>query len=193
MTEESITPGEATASPDYTAGDRNQPTFALAEETTKARLLLDALKSAGHLDDDDLILDMIEGETDALEAVSKVIRWMNEQAAMAVAVKAQVDDLSARAKRYTERTNSARLALFRFMDLTGQKTLVRPEATLSIRAGKVGVELMPTLDVDKLPDEFVTITRAPNKTAIKEALDANREVDGAKLTNGAPSLNVRVR
>lgn len=162
-------------------------------EASKAKVLASALRSQGFLDDEDLIADSIEGETDALEAVSAVLRWKAEQDAMAVALKAQEGDLQARRRRFEERGAGARLAIAAFMDQCGLTKLERPEATLSLRQGAPAVVKAPTFSADDLPDDLVRLKREPDAAAIKSALEAGREVPGAMLSNGAPILTVRVR
>ena len=65
-----------------TGPDMNDPRFAsdttLANERLKVAALLAMLEPQGFGEDDHLILDAIEGETDAMEAVSKVLRLLGE-------------------------------------------------------------------------------------------------------------------
>jgi hypothetical protein len=55
----------------------------LASHLTQAKALADYLREQGFLDDEDLIADTIEGETDAMEAVSRLLRWLAERGANA--------------------------------------------------------------------------------------------------------------
>ncbi len=162
-------------------------------ESSKAKVLAAALRAQGFLDDEDLIADTIEGETDALEAVSAVLRWKAEQDAMALALKTHEGDLVARRRRFEERSTGARVAIAAFMDQCGLTKLERPEATLSLRQGNQAVVRSPDFSADVLPDDLVRTKREPDAAAIKAALEAGREVPGAVLSNGAPVLTVRVR
>lgn len=169
------------------------PAYALHVEGSKARVLAANLRAHGFVDDDDLIADSIEGETDAMEAVSKLLRWKAEQDAIAAAIKAQESDLAARRKRYEERGQGARMAIAAFMDQVGLNKIERPEATLSLRQGGVSVVKAPDFSADALPDDLVKIKREADAAALKAALEAGREVPGACLSNGATVLTVRVR
>ena len=99
--------------------DTNDPRFdrgtRLEDERQKVARLLAELEAQGFGDDDQLLLDAIEGETDAMEAVSKLLRHIGESEALAASVKAYEGDLAARRKRYEERVKSARTAILNFM------------------------------------------------------------------------------
>jgi len=142
-------------------------------------------------DDEQAFLDTLDGEADTSEAARAVVRWMMEQDAQAEAMKSLADTYHARSKVFTDRKAGARNALFHFMEYLGVKTMPLPEATLSVRNGVAG--LVGESDPADLPDDLVRVKREPDKTAIKAALEAGREVPGYSLSNGSPSLSVRVR
>ena len=165
----------------------------LDRHTLTAKSLADHLRERGFADDEDLIADAIEGETDAMEAVSRLLRWMNERQASAQSLKALEADYAARRKRFEEAIKSARGALARFMDETGLTKIERPEATLSMRQGSPTVIYPADLDPETLPEQFRRWTCEADKAAIKEAMLAGEEVPGLTLSNGETSLTVRVK
>jgi hypothetical protein len=165
----------------------------LDRHTITAKGLADALREGGFADDEDLILDTLEGETDAMEAVSRLLRWMNERQATAQSLKTLEADYAARRKRYEEAVKSARGALARFMDETGLTKIERPEATLSMRQGSPSVIYPVDLDPETLPEKFRRWTCEADKAAIKEAMMAGEDVPGLVLSNGGTSLAVRVK
>ena len=165
----------------------------LDRHTLTAKSLADHLRERGFADDEDLIADAIEGETDAMEAVSRLLRWMNERQASAQSLKALEADYAARRKRFEEAIKSARGALARFMDETGLTKIERPEATLSMRQGSPTVIYPADLDPETLPEQFRRWTCDADKAAIKEAMLAGEEVPGLTLSNGETSLTVRVK
>ncbi len=142
-------------------------------------------------DDDTAFIDTLDGESDAVEAARRVVRWLHEQGAQSVACKGLAETYRARASVFDERTERARLALFHFLSEMGLKSMPLPEATLSIIAGRAKVEGEP--DVDLLPDRLVRVKREPVKAAIKAALEAGEIVRGCSLSNNPPTLMVRVR
>jgi hypothetical protein len=162
----------------------------LHDLTFTTRDLVDRLRTLCG-DDEEAFLDTLDGEADTTEAARRVLRWANEQEAQAEAMKGLADTYSARAKVLMGRKDGARQALFHFLEYLGVRTMPLPEGTLSIRAGTIG--LTGDADVDELPDDLVRVKREPDKAAIKKALEAGRFVPGYSLSNGAPSLSVRVK
>lgn len=142
-------------------------------------------------DDEQAFLDSLDGEADTTDAARRVVRWMVEQDAQAQAMNGLAATYAARSKVFEARYDGARRALFHFMEYLGVRGLPLPEATLSIRAGTVS--LSGESDPATLPDDLVRIRREADKTAIKKALEAGRVVEGYSLSNGGPSLSVRVR
>lgn len=142
-------------------------------------------------EDEQAFVDTLDGETEAVEAARRVVRWIAEQQAQEGACNGLAATYKARASMFSERQERARLALFHFLSEMGQKSMPLPEATLSIVAGRVKVEGEP--DVDTLPDRLVRVKREADKAAIKAALEAGEAVPGCSLSNNAPTLMIRVR
>jgi len=165
----------------------------LTDERHKVAALVAMLEAQGFTGDDELILDAIEGETNAMEAVSKVLRRLGEDEARSEALKAYEGDLAGRRRRYDERVKFARLTLLNFMQEFGLKKIERPEATLSFSLGGQRISYAPDMDPKKLPEAFQRVTVDADKAAIKDAMEADRtlELPGVFWTNGGASLTVR--
>lgn len=142
-------------------------------------------------DDDQAFLDTLEGETEAVDAARRVVRWINEQSANATACKELASVYGAREKAFADRIGRARAGLLNFMQEIGVRSLPLPEATLSIAAGRTSVAGEP--DASSLPDELVRIKREPDKTAIKAALERGETVPGCTLSNSPPTLTIRIK
>lgn len=142
-------------------------------------------------DDDQAFIDTLEGETEAVEAARRVVRWLHEQGAQQTACCGLANTYRARASVFEERVERARTALFHFLTEMGLKSMPLPEATLSVVAGRVAV--VGEGDPETLPDRFVRVKREANRSAIKTALEAGEAVEGFSLSNNAPTLMVRVR
>lgn len=164
----------------------------LDRHTIGAKALADMLRERG-FDDEDLILDTLEGESEALEAVSRLLRWMNERGAIAASLKALEADYAARRKRHEEAVKTARGALAQFMDAIGVRKLERPEATISLTERGPSVIYPADLNAEALPEQFRRWTCEPDKAAIREAMLAGEAVLGLTLSNGETSLTVRVK
>ena len=177
------------------APDMNDPRFSrdlsIDGERHKVAALLALLEQQGFGDDDEIILTAIEGETDAMEAVSQVLRLIAEDEARSAALSGLEDQYAARRKRYDERAKFGRLALAKFMSDFGLKNVVRPEATLTLSAGKQSVGYAADFDAEKLPEDCRKVSTSPIAAKIKERLDAGETLPGCFLTNGSTTLTVR--
>lgn len=168
------------------------PTYSLERQAAGVKALADAMRPAIG-DDDDALADLIEGETDALEAASRLLRWMGERQANIAALKAYEADLAGRRKRLEDGVATGRAALSRFMETVGLTKLERPEATLSLREAGPSVSYAIDFDPERLPEELRRWKCEPDKHAVKAALEAGETVPGATLNNGGSVLTVRVR
>ena len=138
--------------------------------------------------DETAMRDLLDGESDVMDLLRRLARFALEAEAQAGAAKARVDNLRGRQKRFEARENHARQAIYGMMDALGLCTLPDPEFTLSIRAGTRAVFIT---DEAALPDEFVKVSRTPDKAAIAVALKADRAVPGAELSNSMPTLTLK--
>jgi hypothetical protein len=153
-----------------------------------AAMLLDML---GSDPDETAFLDTLEGETDALDLADALIAKMQDDDAMAEAIKAQIDAMAARRHRIKARVERCREAMLALIDAMGVKKLERPRATISRRAGAMRLVLIdPTSIPSQLCDVETIVT--PDKAAIKAALDAGEAVPGAALERGPDGLTVRI-
>lgn len=143
-------------------------------------------------DDDLAFADTLDGETNALRAASGAVRVVAAMEAMESAAKALSGRYGARAQDFADRAQRARNAIVQFMGDIGEKTLVLPEATLSLANG--GQVLVGEPDVAKLPLALViSPPPKPDRAAIKQHLQAGGSIEGCSLSNGPPSLRIRTR
>lgn len=143
------------------------------------------LSDAGMDDDERLILDTLEGETDLFELCRRLLNGIEADDGDATALKEQIEARRSRADRCKHRIEARRDALRALMECAGVDKLPLPEATLTLR--KVPPKAIVTND-SELPDEFCTFIRKPNMVKIKEA---NTLPPGVSLDNGGVSLTVR--
>lgn len=147
-----------------------------------------------HLGEDfdaETFLDTLDGETDALDLADRMIADEAECAALVEAIRAQEAALKLRRERMGFRRDAMRAQMLALLDAMGEKKLVRPGATISRRAGSVGVEIVNEADI---PSQLLTVktTTAPDKKAIRDQLEAGEDVPGARLTRGPDGVTVRV-
>ncbi len=145
---------------------------------------------SGEETDYDLLLDCIDGETDAIDILRRVIRGALEAETIEKAVAERIKTLTERKQRFGARGDALRGLAFRMLDALGLPKLADPEFTASI--GQPRQKVIVT-DVDALPEAFVRVTRAPDMATISAAVKAGQVPAGVEISNSAPSLTIRVK
>ena len=141
-------------------------------------------------DDEILRLDMIEGETEAFEFLSRVVRSINNAQVTKTGLSHYIDALNERQERFGHRIDVLRKFAKQVMDSANIKKAELPEATLSIRNGSPKVIIT---NEHELPKEFLRVKTEPDKTRIKAALAAGENVSGAALSNSETTLAILIR
>jgi hypothetical protein len=132
--------------------------------------------------DERLLADALEGSTDVMELVDRLIERSSADAALVRAGKERLARIEAR----NERTRGL---IARMLDALDLRRLERPLATLTLADARRGVVIT---DEDELPPAY--LRTAPDKAAILSALNAGEVVPGAALSNGAgPVLTMRTK
>jgi len=141
-------------------------------------------------EDEQLKLDMLEGETPFLEVVRALLDANEADEGTIKALDEQIEARRLRKERAKYRIERRKATIGSLMDCARLTKLALPEATLSLRT--LGSRPKVT-DVDALPDEFVTIhhVRKPNLEMIAAAIEPGVVIPGVTLTNGGVSLTVR--
>lgn len=143
------------------------------------------LADAGMDDDERLLLDTLEGETDLFELSRRLLDGIERDEADVNALAEQIDARRARQARCKARVEARREAVGALMECAGVEKLTLPEATVSWR--RAPPKLVVT-DEAAVPDDLCTFTRKPNMAAIKAAAEP---VPGTSLDNGGVSITVR--
>ena len=149
------------------------------------------LRDNPELDDDEVLrADMIEGQTNAFEFLSHIVRKIGATQAIAAGTTEYIGELQERKARLERREHSLRGLIAKMMNAAAITKAELPEATLSIRAG---VPRVVIVDERIIPDEFMRIKKEPDKTKIKAAIGAHEHVPGAMISNAEPVLAIHVR
>lgn len=141
-------------------------------------------------DDDLAFTDTLDGATDTIRAARSAVRMIQSNEALCEAAKAIGQRYMARAKDFDDRAARARDALSHFMQEIAATSLVLPEATVTLSAGRPS--LTGEQDPATLPDDLVKIVRQPDRAKIKAALENGTTLDGYSLSNARPRLQLRV-
>lgn len=141
-------------------------------------------------EDEDLRADMVEGETDMVPLVERLLKMKLDADAMAKAIKERKQEIAERQSRYERKAEGARSLIKSMMLAADLPKITLPDATISITAARTTVEIN---DERELPQGFVELRRFPRKAEIKAALEAGEEVPGASLGLSEEGIMVRVK
>lgn len=143
-------------------------------------------------DDEDLLLDVLEGQTNLFELASALLLAMKGREAHAEGIKILIRDLEDRKAMLEGRAERLRGLLILLLEDAGLKRLPLDIATISI-ANRGPKPIWPDAPGDDWPAEFVRVRREINKSAINEALREGRPVPALEMDNGKSGLTVRMR
>jgi hypothetical protein len=157
-----------------------------------AQATLARLEADGTLDTDDaaLLSQLRDEGADVETLLVRLLRAIGEAQANAASTDARISALGVRRSRFQRQHDSYRAATFAIMDALGLTKWKHAEFSASIIPGHPGVVIT---DEAALPEQFVRITRAPDKAALKEALSQGEVIPGAELSNGLPTLTLRTK
>jgi hypothetical protein len=160
----------------------------IAIEAQAAKLLRERLIAA-YGEDDEMIRDMIEGETSLHEAISKATFELAAVEGEKEGIEAAIGKMKQRLERYCNRAERIRAAIEEAMVAATIGSIKTPCATLSIRPSPPRLEIT---DISALPRDLMTFPApVPNKNEIKAALKNGVAVPGVVLSNSPPVLSVR--
>lgn len=138
--------------------------------------------------DDEFKQDLLEGSTDYLDIVDKLIINLHITNSYILGLKDARARLDTREERLKIKADIIRRLLKRLLDIAELPKVTAPSGTVSIGKKAQGVEI---LDESLIPEKYMRITKAPSKTLIGNALRAGEDVPGATLDNGGETLIVR--
>ena len=139
-------------------------------------------------DDEELMRDTLEGNTRFNEIMDRLLGEMRDNENLAEAAAQRIGKIRERQTRLTHRAQFYRSLMHRLLVLTGLKSVALAEAKISVVNAP---EKVIITDEGAILDEYMRITKEPNKTAIKNALKSGKYVAGAALSNGGTTISVR--
>lgn len=158
----------------------------LSSNAEAARSLLTEL--AVDCEDEEFAHDVVEGETELVEAVERALCEIDNQQVI-------VDGCTVRANVLAERRSKAKRRIDRIRALVEQALLIADVPTIKAPTGTVTVRNLPpkrivTEEAD-IPAEFWKQGEPVlDSKALKDA-DLSDEIPGTALTNGSTSLSIR--
>lgn len=154
-------------------------------------LRAELMETYGLSEDDEALPDTLDGIADLGDQIAALISHALENESFAEAIDKRITDLRARKDRLNKAAKAIRSAVAEAAADAGIKKLPRPEFTLSFSISKPS--LSGDASPEDLPAEFVRIKREIDRTKVKAAIDEGRAVPGFTLSNGRPTITVRVK
>ena len=149
------------------------------------------LMAQGLDEDDQYLLDTLEGLTSLHEVLISMISAAVEADTMAEAQKLRISDLQERRARYERRADRLRAFALQVMESAGLKSIEAPEFTFVTRPTPQKVVIT---NPESIPNEYLRQKAPePDLTAIGKALKAGEEIPGAILGNGGTTLQIKTR
>lgn len=161
----------------------------LETETRAASLLREHLVAIVG-DDEDLLRDTIEGDTNVKELLTKAVVAITEAQADIIAIKEMIGKLKERMDRRERFIGHVRTACLAAMDAAEIKTHVSPYGTLSRKA--VPPSLVVTNEAEIPSQYWKPSDPTLDKKALLDALKDKQSVPGASLSNGGTTISLRV-
>lgn len=155
-------------------------------EKIRIKQIVEAIQAA-YPDDEQLLADTIEGETELYTIAERLLSANEHDSAMLDALTAQIADRQSRKARFKSRVDARRELILELMQLAKTDKMELPEATISVR--KINPK-MTIVDADMVPDSYCTFVRKPDMAAIKAA---TIHVTGTTMDNGGYGLTVRTK
>ena len=159
-------------------------------EIEAVKNLMDELRAAAVDDDEELVADALEGQSDIIEAIEKALDEIDMVDVLIEGLSIKIAEFTERRTALKNRGSRLRALIEQAMLMTERQKLILPTATLSLTKRQPGVVI---IDESAIPAQyFVTPVPVPrlDRAALKEALKEG-SVIGAELDNGSVSLTVR--
>lgn len=142
-------------------------------------------------EDNTLLMDMLEGETEIMVVVRQLLLQHAEDTMLIGGIMERKKQLDVRKGRLEHRIETMRATMASLLNLLpdGQKTLRLAEATVSYKKAGAGKAFVH--DLDMLPQGFYRTKKEADLVAIGAALKAGEEVPGAQLMPGKDGVTIR--
>lgn len=141
--------------------------------------------------DEETLADTLEGISTLPDMLSAAVRAVLEDQALVEALKGRLADLKSRLERLETRIQATRVVICEAMEEANLKKIAEADFTLSLRTGAPPLRI---IDDEAIPDRYFS-PQPPKleRATLKRALADGKDIPGAVLGNGSPTISVRVR
>lgn len=141
-------------------------------------------------DDEDCFLDTLDGETDAMDIMEKLILERQEIQSFEAALKDLIKQYRDRAERMNAKSDAITQTMGHLLDAMGVYKLQLPIATVSRTKPRQRVVIE---NEDDIPTQLMRVKKSPDTAAIRDQLEAGEFIPGATIKLGNPGVTVRVK
>jgi len=141
-------------------------------------------------DDEDTLLDTLDGETDAVDVLGKLIEERLEVLGYEAANKELAEQYKKRADKMASKADAINQQMKHLLNAIGVKKVNHALATVSITKPRWSVEVV---DEAQVPTQLKVTTSKPDLRAIKKILDDGEPVPGCRPKVGYEGVTVRTK
>lgn len=140
--------------------------------------------------DDQTLADTLEGISDLDQAIIALMRSADDDDMLCDGIDARIKELLERKGRLAERVTAKRDIVCRTMERAELPKIEAPDFTISLRRTPTKVVIV---EEAQIPNEYMRekVEVSPDRSKIRDALEANKPVPGAALSNGGYGLTIR--
>lgn len=142
-------------------------------------------------DDEQAVADMVEGQTNLPEAMTRAVTRIVELEAMEAGLGLMMERLKGRCDRLKQQRETLRTAMAVAMEIGAMKRHETALATITLKPVAAKVEI---IDEAAIPSKFWK-SQEPrlDRKAVLDALKDKQEVPGATLSNGGAVVQITYR
>jgi len=141
-------------------------------------------------DDEDTFLDTLDGETDAVDVLGKLIQERLEVLGYEATNKELAEQYKRRADKMASKADAINQQMRHLLNAMGVKKVNHALATVSITKPRWSVEVV---DEAQVPTQLKITTTKPDLRAIKKILDDGEPVPGCRPKVGYEGITVRTK
>lgn len=141
-------------------------------------------------DDEDTFLDTLDGETDAVDVLAKLIQERLEVLGYEATNKELAEQYKRRADKMASKADAINQQMKHLLNAMGVKKVNHALATVSITKPRWSVEVV---DEAQVPTQLKITTSKPDLRAIKKILDDGEPVPGCRPKVGYEGITVRTK
>ena len=141
-------------------------------------------------DDDPDKLELLNNEADYSQRMDKAIFVLKESQEFAKSIKSIIESYQIRQKQFNSKAENIKKYIGLLMDAANERSYKSAAGTISYRSVAPSVVVV---DEDKVPDNYKKTTITIDKIALKKALQEGKAIEGASLSNGGESLQIRIK